>query len=71
MNLKQKNKSGRPGITVSDVARAYQALREQGRPIGPVNIRLELGRGSFSTIVRGMRELGLASSRSPRKTRSP
>ena len=56
----RKNRGERPGITVEDVKRACDALRRQGRPVGPVNIRLELGRGSYSTIIRAMRTLGVA-----------
>lgn len=61
--MEKKNLGGRPGITVDDVKRACEALRQQGRPIGPVNVRLELGRGSFTTIVRALRALGLMPTR--------
>ena len=55
---------GRPGITLEDVERAVEALREQGRRIGPTNVRLELGgRGSRTTITAHLRELGLAARR--------
>lgn len=37
-------------VTQIDVVRAYVALTRQGRPPSPTNIRLELGRGSYSTI---------------------
>ncbi|WP_181936555.1 DNA-binding protein [Hydrogenophaga borbori] len=49
---------GRKGITREDVRRACEALNAQGRQIGPTNVRLELGRGSYGTIVRILRELG-------------
>ncbi|MRT01547.1 hypothetical protein GJQ57_23160 [Ralstonia pickettii] len=62
-SMGKKNVGGRPGITVDDVKNACEALRQQGRPIGPVNVRLELGRGSFTTIVRALRALGLTQTR--------
>jgi hypothetical protein len=34
-------------------------LRKQGRVVGPFNLRLELGRGSYSTIGRHIRQLAL------------
>ncbi|WP_409519956.1 DNA-binding protein [Pulveribacter sp.] len=49
---------GRKGITREDVQRACEALNAQGRRIGPTNVRLELGRGSYGTIVRILSELG-------------
>ena len=49
---------GRPGIQLADVWRACEALRKQGRRIGPTNVRLELGTGSYSTIVKHLRALG-------------
>ena len=52
---------GRPGITREDVERAVQALHEQGRRVGPTNVRLELGgRGSRTTITAHLRVLGLS-----------
>lgn len=50
---------GRKGITCDDVIRAYVALLKQGRTPGPRNLRLELGRGSFTTISQHMRRLAL------------
>jgi hypothetical protein len=55
---------GRPGITRSDVEAAVAALLLQRRTPGPVNIRLELGSGSYSTILRFLRDI---SSSSPAK----
>jgi hypothetical protein len=43
---------GRKGITAADFACACVALRKQRRRLGPTNVRLELGRGSYRTIVR-------------------
>ncbi|WP_151273275.1 DNA-binding protein [Burkholderia pseudomallei] len=71
MEQEQRSRGGRPGITVEDVKRACEALRQQGRPIGPVNVRLELGRGSYTTIVRAMRTLGLVPARKAKKKSSP
>lgn len=51
---------GRPGVQLEDVWRACKALRKQGRKIGPTNVRLELGTGSYTTITRHLRKLGLA-----------
>lgn len=47
------------GVTMVDVLRATIALRKQGRVAGPQNLRLELARGSYSTICRHMRLLAL------------
>ncbi|WP_080296058.1 DNA-binding protein [Burkholderia pseudomallei] len=70
MQQQQRNRGGRPGITVEDVKRACEALRQQGRPIGPVNVRLELGRGSYTTIIRALRALGFTKI-GERKRKSP
>jgi len=70
MEKNKRNRGGRPGVTVDDVERAVIALRQQGRPIGPVNIRLELGRGSYGTIVRILRSLGLAPTPGPKRKSS-
>jgi hypothetical protein len=61
--VKKEKKRGRPGITLEDVMEAVQSLRRQGRRVGPVNVRLELGRGGYGTITEHLRTLGLA----PRK----
>lgn len=47
----------RRGISPADVVRACVALKKQGRSVGPVNVRLELGQGSYSTIVRHLKVL--------------
>jgi hypothetical protein len=65
MESNKRNVGGRPGITVEDVRRACEALQRQGRLVGPVNVRLELGRGSYSTIVRALRTLGLTKAHVP------
>lgn len=56
-------RGGRPGITLEDVRLAADNLTRQGRIIGPTNIRLELGRGSFNTIQRHLRALGIGTKR--------
>ena len=48
---------GRRGITAADVVRACVSLRKQRRRIGPKNVRLELGTGSYGTIVQHLRLL--------------
>lgn len=50
---------GRKGITSADVVRAYVALLKQGRKPGPTNLRLQLGRGSYTTISQHLRRLAL------------
>jgi hypothetical protein len=55
---RKRTKAGRPGVTLDDVRAACLTLQDQGRVIGPTNVRLELGRGSFATITRHLRTLG-------------
>lgn len=50
-------KRGRKGITLEDVRQACERLARQGRLAGPTNVRLELGRGSYETIVKHLRTL--------------
>lgn len=50
---------GRHGITPVDVVRAYVALLKQGRVPGPHNLRLELSRGSYTTIAKHVTQLAL------------
>lgn len=54
---------GRPGISLDDVMQAAERLRKQGRKVGPVNVRLELGRGSYETIQKHLRRLDLTASK--------
>jgi hypothetical protein len=56
----KKRGRGRPGVTLEDVKQACEALRQQGRPIGPTTVRLELGRGGYGTIIKHLRSLGFA-----------
>lgn len=51
---------GRPGVQLEDVRDAAVRLLREKRFVGPVNIRLELGTGSYTTIQRHLRQLGLA-----------
>lgn len=51
--------AGRPGITIVDVVCACIQLKRQRRPIGPLNVRVVLGRGSMTTICRHLRYLAL------------
>jgi len=41
---------GRPGLERADVIRAYVALVKQRRQPTLCNLRLELGKGNYSTI---------------------
>jgi hypothetical protein len=58
---------GRPGITLDDVRQACEALKKQGRVIGPTNVRLELGRGSLETVTKHLRALGYPRTRPARR----
>lgn len=50
---------GRKGITIEDVRAACERLVLQGRTVGPINVRLELGgRGGYGTITRHLETLG-------------
>lgn len=53
----------RPGISKADVVQAYVALLKQKRKPTLVNVRLELGRGSYSTIGAHLRALSLVDPR--------
>ena len=57
----KKRQGGRPGVTLDDVRVACARLETQGRVVGAVNVRLELGRGSFTTLQQHLRTLGYAS----------
>lgn len=50
---------GRLGISSSDVVRAYVALIKQRREPTLLNLRLELGSGSYSTIAEHLERLRL------------
>jgi hypothetical protein len=41
---------GRPGVSKTEVVQAYVALLKQKREPSLLNLRLQLGRGSYSTI---------------------
>lgn len=53
----------RPGITGADVVRAFVALKKQGRDPSIVNLRLEIGKGSYSTIADRLESLALVGRR--------
>lgn len=61
---------GRPGVQLEEVREAAVQLLLEKRFVGPVNIRLELGRGSYTTIQRHLRELGLAPTLGRKTSRS-
>lgn len=63
MDRERKRKLGRPGVTLEDVWRACKALDSEGRKKGPMNVRLQLGRGSYTTIIAHLRALGYAERR--------
>jgi hypothetical protein len=54
----KKPQGGRPGVTLDDVRAACARLEKQGRVLSAVNVRLELGRGSFTTLQQHLRTLG-------------
>ena len=58
----QKSRGGRPGITLDEVRVACASLELERRFVGAVNVRLELGRGSYSTIQMHLRQLGYVNS---------
>lgn len=69
-NLKKPEK-GRPGplgVSLEEVRKACVQLEREGRFVGPMNVRLQIGRGSFTTIQRHLRDLGYGSSE-PRRRR--
>ncbi|MFN3736777.1 DNA-binding protein [Hydrogenophaga sp.] len=70
MNDLKQRRAGRPGVTLDDVRAACIRLEDEGRFVGAVNVRLELGRGSYTTIQRHLRVLGYVGevSASRRKT---
>jgi hypothetical protein len=57
---KEPRRRGRKGITLEDVRTACERLEQQGRSVGPTNVRLELQRGSYQTIMKHLRALGRA-----------
>ncbi|MBK7532924.1 DNA-binding protein [Piscinibacter sp.] len=50
---------GRKGITSADVVAAYVALLKQGRKPSLINLRLQLGWGSYASISQHLRRLAL------------
>lgn len=62
---------GRPGIGLHDVARACIALQKQRRAFGTSNLRLELGKGSYSTLVKYRRRLALIDPNAKNDARVP
>lgn len=50
---------GRKGITSADVVGAYVALLKQGRKPSLINLRLQLGWGSYASISQHLRRLAL------------
>lgn len=49
----------RPGISNADVVRAYVELIQRRRRPSLLNLRLQLGRGSYSTIAQRLQRLAL------------
>lgn len=50
---------GRKGITSADVVQAYVALLKQRRTPSLINLRLQLGWGSYASISHHLRRLAL------------
>lgn len=65
--MKQRKRRGRPGVTLEEVRAACERLDQQGRSTGPINTRIELGHGSYTTLLNHLRALGRAPPASPRK----
>ena len=63
MKGRTEDRGGRPGISLDEVRCACERLQRQGRFVGPVNVRLDLGRGSYTTIEEHLRTLGFVSSK--------
>ncbi|MBS0325273.1 MAG: DNA-binding protein [Proteobacteria bacterium] len=56
----------RRGITRDEVAQAGLALKAGGHPVTTLNVRRELGRGSYSTIRAHLEDLGAKEKGRPR-----
>ena len=56
----------RHAVTTEDVAEAVLALKASGHPVTTVNVRRELGRGSYSTINAHLETLGAKQAGRPR-----
>lgn len=52
---------GRKGLELFESVRGVVSLLKQGRNPSPTNLRLELGRGSYTTILKHLRTLALRS----------
>lgn len=59
---------GRLGVTKSEVADAVSSLRAQGHPATTRVVRLEIGKGSYSSIGRLLEELGAKNDGKPSQT---
>lgn len=55
-------------MTLEDVRAACTRLELEGRQVSLLNVRYELGRGSYSTIQKHLQDLGYVSS-SPQNPR--
>lgn len=55
---KSKPLGGRPGVTLDEVSAACVRLEQAGRIVTTLNVRLELGTGSHTTIQQHLRALG-------------
>lgn len=58
---RRRNKIGRQGVTKEEVSNAVCAVRSQGLPTTTRVLRLELGKGSYSSIGKLLEELGAKS----------
>lgn len=66
---KSKPLGGRPGVTLDEVRLACGRLEQAGRIVSTLNVRLELGTGSHTTIQQHLRALGYpTTTRASRKT---
>lgn len=60
----------RKGIDSDTVAAAVAQLHAEHRPASPVLVRLVTGTGSYTTICRTLRSLGVNESKRPRANRA-
>lgn len=66
----RKSRGGRPGVTLEEVRAACNRLEQAGRIVSTLNVRLELGTGSYTTIQQQLRSLGYPSTKTASRKKS-